>query len=272
MYQCVIILNREYKRVSKKFKYYTKYKKLLPINPQHNDVYLVGYPKSGITWLSYLLGNINLIKSNLQQRMTYYNHHQYIPDIHVSRKIKKKILPFPGFRMIKSHSAYNPFYDFVILLIRNPFDVIVSYYYFMKSLNLFQGDLMSFIKDNKYGIDAWVTHLSSWIDKPTDAQRLYLLRYEDLKANTFDEVKQLYKIIGFKIEDKVIEKAIGFCSFERMKKDETFYRARNPNYNLNFIRKGKSNEFSSEMNKEMINYISERCGSYLERFYSDLQI
>lgn len=272
MHQYKRLLNKIYQHAIKKINYYKKDRFSLPLNPQHDDVYLVEFPKSGVTWLSFLIGNINLIKSDSQQRMTYYNHHQYIPDIHVSRQLKPNLLPFPGFRVIKSHSEYNPMYSFVILLIRNPFDVMISYYHFTKSLNQFNGSLMEFIKDDKFGIDAWMNHLSSWINRPIDSQRLFLLRYEDLKCDTMNELKQLYGILGFSLDDEVIEESIKRCQFEEMKKDESFYKSRNPYYNINFMRKGKSTDFKNEMNKEMIDYICSRSGKYLEKFYSDLKI
>ena len=42
-----------------------KYNKLYPINPKHDDVYIVEFPRSGITWLSTLIANVNLLASSL---------------------------------------------------------------------------------------------------------------------------------------------------------------------------------------------------------------
>jgi hypothetical protein len=49
----------------------------------HNDVFLVEFPKSGITWLSFLIAN-SLLK-NHDENVTFYNYHKYIADIHQLR-------------------------------------------------------------------------------------------------------------------------------------------------------------------------------------------
>lgn len=79
-----------------------------PRNPRHDDVYIVELPKSGITWLSTIIANINLLESNEKIKITFYNVHQYIPDIHSSLNINYHPLwSFPKFRFIKSHDTYN---------------------------------------------------------------------------------------------------------------------------------------------------------------------
>jgi hypothetical protein len=92
----------------------------MPYNPAINDLYLVSYPKSGSTWLAFMLGNVNLLMSGVDRSATFFGMHNVIPDIHISRHIPPPSTSFPGFRMIKCHAAYNPNYHKVILLVRNP--------------------------------------------------------------------------------------------------------------------------------------------------------
>ncbi len=106
-------------------------RKTIPINPLHSDLYLVEYPKSGATWLSTILANTALIESGKTERATFVTARKYIPDIHISRDIGELGYTIPSNRIIKSHDLYNSRYCFVIYLVREPFDVMTSYYNFM---------------------------------------------------------------------------------------------------------------------------------------------
>ncbi len=56
-----------------------EYKKTLPNCQRHDDVYLVEFPKSGITWLSTIISNCFLQYSGKKQQATFYNIQQLIP-------------------------------------------------------------------------------------------------------------------------------------------------------------------------------------------------
>jgi hypothetical protein len=43
---------------------------MLPINPAINDLNLVSYPKSGSTWLAFMLGKVNLLMSGIDRWTT----------------------------------------------------------------------------------------------------------------------------------------------------------------------------------------------------------
>ena len=64
-------------RDGKDYLLHLKYKNGLPKNPMHDDIYLVAYPKSGVTWLQHIIGNIELKLADKDEIITYYNHHKY---------------------------------------------------------------------------------------------------------------------------------------------------------------------------------------------------
>ncbi len=245
------------------------YKRYLPANPRHDDVFIVGFPKSGMTWLNFLLANVNVAMSDMDTEITFYNSNQYIPDIHVSRLLSDPILAFPGFRMIKSHASYNPYYNFVIYIIRNPYDVMVSFYHFLKGLNQFDKDFENFIKNEKHGVAKWVEHVESWLAKNTSAQRLHLVRYEDLKKNPADELDKIYKNLGKKIKQEALDYAVEMSSFDTMKKSESFYNMNDPNYSLNFIRTGRI--MGNEIDQDHKEIIRNNTIELLGKFYPELK-
>jgi len=236
----------------------------------HNDVYLVEFPKSGVTWLSFLIGNINLMLSGMDVKMTFFNQHQYIMDIHQIRgnTIREKTASFPPFRFIKSHEKYNKSYFFVIYLIRNPFDVMVSYFIFMGYMG-YKGTFNDFIRDDKYGIDAWKEHLNSWLNTQDDAQSFMLIKYEDLRKNPKKEIEKIYNNLGVSVNEEMYLKAIEYSNFESMKTTEEYYRKFNPRYKMVFVRKGKVNAKEELMSKETFDYIKIQANDILEKFYPE---
>ena len=254
--------------VKKKLKYFS-YKETLPLNPMHDDIYVVEFPKSGITWLQHILGNIELQLAGYKNEfITYYNHHKYLPDIHQIRE--SNINRFLNRTFIKSHSEYNPYYYFVIYLVRNPIDVMISYYNFMLAYG-YKEDFFTFVKNEQYGIKAWKNHINSWMYNKVDAQRIHLIRYEDLVSNTLKTIKNLYINLGVEIGDSIIEMAIEKSNLHNMKKYEDHYKKYNPNARkMNFV--GKEGKIKKEniMKKEVENYIRNMCYVELNMLYPEL--
>jgi len=237
----------------------------------HNDVYLVEFPKSGVTWLSFIVGNINLLLSESKARITFFNLHQYIIDIHQLRGnlVKESLFKVPNFRFVKSHYRYNEQYLFVVYLLRNPFDVMVSYYKFMQYIG-WVSSFEEFVKHPKYGIKAWVAHVESWLDRQDDAQSFVLLRYEDMKKDAKREIKKVYDNLGIDVSDEVYDKAIDYSSFESMKSSEEMFRMSNPRYKMTFVRKGKVNSKDEIMTEQINSYIQNEAKKIINLYYPDL--
>lgn len=241
---------------------------LTPIEQRHDDLYLVSYPKSGNTWLSFLMANIHLKISGLDREVNLFNIYDFIPDIHVSRYLKKDILSFPGHRVIKSHSEFNPLYGKVIYIVRDPRDVMVSLYFFLKSMGSFDESLSMLIRSPLFGISAWCRHVQSWIEKTPASVSIDFVRYEDLKIDTHKVIKRLYKHLGYSIPDNIVVKSIELSSFENMKKLEKFHNyggeMRFPS--LEFIRKGQSGSYKSDLSKEDISFINKIASRWMSIF------
>ena len=249
-----------------------KYYRLYPINPKHDDVYIVEFPKSGVTWLSTLIANVNLSELNKNVQATYYNIHQYIPDIHTSLELNYEPLwSFPKFRFIKSHDEYNKKYNFIIYLIRDPYRVMVSYYLFNKQLGSFNGTFEEFVKNPQYGIKAWLKHTSSWQEKGVSNQKIHLLRYEDLIKQPFEEIKKIYENLGILINDDIIRKSIDLSNISNMKMSEELHKKNNPNYSkFQFVGKGLDS-FEAVISQNSKDYIYEniKLSKIYKSFYID---
>jgi hypothetical protein len=245
----------------------------LPENALHDDVYLVAFPKSGITWLSFLMANVHLKCSGIDGRATFFNAHTLIPDIHINRKLKTKILGFPGFRVIKSHSEYNPYYNRLFYIVRDPKDVMVSYYNFLtKDLGNFNGSISDMVRSNAFGIETWCRHVDGWCTKTSPSQMINYIRYEDLKMDAKSVLDRIYTVIGLKIPDGILDFAVEKASFNSMKRDEDFYSTGNVmlDSDVRFMRKGESGGYKSELTDDDIRHINEKAQKWLKLFkYTD---
>lgn len=245
---------KKIRRVIKKY----KYQKSIPHKSRFDDIYLVSYPKSGNTWVSFLISNVINEYLDLGMEINFNTVRDFIPDIHMSRCIPEYMNSDPFKRIIKSHSSYNPYYQTVFLLVRNPKDVMVSYYNYLVNLKQFDEDLTNFVHNKSYGIENWCLHTTSWLEEVKHSQRLYLLTYEDLKKDTFNILKKLFLIMGFEMDDNLIKKAVEKSDISNMKKIEDYSKGYSFSKfeNFKFVRKGKigeGNKVLSEKDKNLIN-------------------
>ena len=245
-----------------------KYNRFRPNNPRHDDVYIVEFPKSGITWLSTIITNINLLQTGERQFATFFNIDYFVPDIHVSKDIHiTPIWEYPKYRFIKSHDKFNPNYKRVIYLIRNPYNVMNSYYSFAKNYMDFKGSFEEFVKNPHYGIDAWCYHVNSWLTPSNKFIQMHLIRYEDLLDKGIQEILELYENLGLKVHKDNIKKGLNLSNMNNMSKSEELYSLKSPSHVPNFINKSKSNHITAELER----YIQSRLSNnkIYQRYYKN---
>ena len=99
-----------------------------PKSIHNDDTFIVSYPKSGNTWFRFILSN--LLRQSAEENIDFHSACRYVPDIEVHHP-ELEALQRP--RFIKSHCPrLIEAYPRVIYLVRDPRDVYVSYFYYLR--------------------------------------------------------------------------------------------------------------------------------------------
>jgi hypothetical protein len=207
-----------------------------------NDIYLCSFPKSGVTFFSFLFAAARLRFNGIAMKPTMYNIDYLVVDTHKMAGVPTGSVWRDGFGdLYKSH---NPFFAVpnVIYVLRNPIDALRSYHHFRRQLGATDSALQ--FLGGPEGAGAWIRHVRSWLlDNRTATQSIFVTQYEDLLADPRGELRALGAQLGIEFDDATIEFAVEAARIERMRADEDAYARRNPVYaqfNLEFVRKGEA--------------------------------
>lgn len=204
------------------------------INP--DDIFLVSYPKSGNTWLRFVLA---YLKNGTSSTINFHELENIIPDVYVSKDI---IDEQSSGRIIKTHDIFFEGYPRVIYIHRDYRDALISYYHFVLAYKFFNGSFSEFIRSNivlRHG--SWKQHIKAMKKfKQENPDKIFILSYESLLNNFNESVKSLNKFCGFKTEPN-LELLKEKTSFAELKKVENEFGSRfMTNTKQNFVREGKS--------------------------------
>ncbi|PRX09060.1 UNVERIFIED_ORG: sulfotransferase domain-containing protein [Martelella mediterranea] len=186
-----------------------------------DDRFIVGYPKSGNTWVDFIVATIT---ARDVHDVNFTTINSIVADIHSESPIRMSRLPSP--RWLKSHDYYHPSYNKVLLVVRHPYAVAVSFYYYYMKNNRFDESykisefVESWIK-GEWGtsFSTWGAHTESWLDRAQDG-RLMVLRYEDLKKAPEAAVRNISSFFELEISDQRVDETVAWCSAENMAKLE----------------------------------------------------
>jgi hypothetical protein len=187
-----------------------------------DDRLIVSYPRSGNTWLSFLLTTL----AHPGEPTTFVNLEERCPDIyaHSDAFLRSRARP----RLLKSHEAFDPRYRRVVYLVRDPRDVAVSYFRFLVKTRAIDESLRKedFVHGwvrgdwgGEYG--TWGEHVGSWRGAREDtADSFHMLRYEDLHADPVRSLAAVAAFLGIEHSDEACKRALELCRPERMRELE----------------------------------------------------
>lgn len=226
-----------------------------------NDVFLVGYPKSGNTWLQNLVAGLiyGIDTQYLPDQLTQ----ELVPPVK-NRRIFKRFLPFNCF---KSHELPDPSYRRVILLVRDGRDVLPSY----KSMNEKLGkkfSLEQMVKESK-GVYpcGWADFYRKWNQNPYEAE-LMVLKYEDLFDDIINTLKEVCKFLKIDRDESLLKKVSEGNSIINMRSKAKAFGTDHRNWKEGdaFFRKGKVGSFEEDFDGELLDYFVSQSKDVLSYF------
>lgn len=227
-----------------------------------NDTFIVSYPRSGNTWMRFIIGE--LIHKH---EINFQNLEKLVPDIYrcTNRQLKSVQQP----RYIKSHEPYDPRYPKVVYILRDPRDVAISFYNWQIKYNRTTKTFEQFIDDfvtNRTRFSGWGNHVQSWYkNRALIPGGIIFIRYEDMQENPRGQMEELSKFLGCNIANETISGILNHNSFISMQEKEEraadtgmFTGSRQ---DIKFIRRGMigqwKNELSPDQNQRFIDSFDE---------------
>jgi hypothetical protein len=227
-------------------------RRALPKRVYIDDVFLVSYPKSGNTWLRFLIGN-----ALTNNQCNFNNIGNIIPDIYQNWEACNQI---SRPRIMKSHLPYTSKMKRVIYVVRDGRDVAVSYYFHLQKKKKINKNMAfdEYLNDFNRGLinarlGSWNTHVLSWLNQAS-TDRL-VVKYEDLREDTITEFRKILDFIGLQKNNDDISSAITSSDFKRMQALEqeqpsAYHDFANTDSSIRFMRAGKVGGWKEYFSKE----------------------
>lgn len=240
------------------------------IGHRPDDRYIIGYPRSGNTWLRIILTNILVPDANSDP----YIIQSTLPG--VSFKQINRINQFPSPRLIHSHTIYRRDIPTAVYLIRDGRDVLVSYYHYLitrkgRAKDESFSQFFDLYCQGVYG-QQWHENVETWfltgIEKMKD--KILVIHFEDLKKNTEDIVFDVANFLGIPASISDIQDAIEKSKIDRLREiEKSQFGIDIIDPNISFYRSGKSGQwmdmFTPEIEQQFYEFSSYalQLGGYL---------
>jgi hypothetical protein len=235
-----------------------------------NDAFIASYPRSGNTWLRFVLFEI-LVSGN--GGFDEVNH--IIPEVGL-HKPAYFLLPGEG-RLIKTHEPYQKEYRKAIYLVRDGRDVVLSEFAYQKALGWIPDDfdlfLQRFLRGEVNPFTPWHEHVPGFLDSPLAVSPNFLLvKFEEMRRNTEQTVSQVLDFLGVMVDPQVVREAIANNTVQKMQEKEhrdpqLASTAPKPNAGVEsrFIRSGSVGGWRNRLTAEQVRLFEQHGATVLAR-------
>lgn len=244
------------------------------------DGFVISYPKCGRTWLRLMLGRC------LQGE----GHDDYLDSFAITSRdptiptIDFSHDDFPHWKPVEAINKGKKIYagKTVLFLVRDPRDVLVSYYFEYTKRGSkdeandsnFNGTLSDFVRHSIGGLASLVCFYNIWAQNRETPARFQLVTYEDMRAKPESILEECLSFLGLQISSQRIVDAVAYGDFENMRKLEQTdalkdFRLRSGDKNdpESFkVRRGKVSGYMDYLNADDLAYIDR----YLDHELDDL--
>lgn len=246
----------------------TKVRALTHLLPNHqldpNDVFIVGYMKSGTTWFRNLAASVvyGLDSPHIPYSVVW----ELIPNHGPTKPYYKR---YHNPMYFKVHDFPRPQYRRVVFLVRDGRDVVVSLGHHLRNVYQQEVDMMKLAKGRNPRFSAryeWYKHAAAWLNNPYHADMI-TIKFEDLKKAPLPELRRFCQFAGIERDDAALERAIKFASFENMRdrEDRLGMDYRTWPKDKHFVRQGKVGSHKEELPPEVLEFFVSKAGEVLRK-------
>ncbi len=191
---------------------------------RRTDVYLVSFPKCGRTWLRLLLGRTLQAHYQLPATANLVDLHRLaeldprVPCIFATHDDEAQWKTPEEVERDKARYRSKR----VVLLVRDPRDVIVSLYYQRRGRHgRYDGTITDFLDEQVGGFESLLRFYDAWADNLAVPAAVHVVRYEDLHARPEDELRAVLDFVGVRdVPSSVVAEAVAYGSFDNMRRLE----------------------------------------------------
>jgi hypothetical protein len=233
---------------------------LLAINETDpDDVFIVGYAKSGNTWFQNLVAGV--VYGAAPEFCPNTVVQDLVPDVHYKRWYRRYGTP----SFFKSHNLPTPDYRKVVYLLRDGRDVMVSYFRYLNAMDR-SIDFMSLAGDgeSRFPEYKWWEHVRAWRANPFGAE-IITVRYEDLLADGVAQLHRFCEFVGVERSEEFLASIAAGASFSNMRRKELQLAWDNPKLPADkaFVRRGEKGSYKDEMPPEVLTAFLREAGDVL---------
>src|SRR6185503_17383138 len=159
---------------------------------------------------------------------------------------------------IKTHALDSEKYDRAIHVVRNPLDVIESYFFWKRDV---AKKKIEWDDNLRTTVAEWREHTKHWLAAACPVHRI---RYEDLKARPAEELATILRWLGYEVAPKQIEAAVAAGQIENM-------RELNQELGEKFFRRGEVVKSYASFTTEQLAFVQNELREWIDQFgYGDL--
>ncbi|HLC81295.1 MAG TPA: sulfotransferase domain-containing protein [Candidatus Nanoarchaeia archaeon] len=240
------------------------------------DAYIISFPKSGRTWVRMLLAQALSLEFNQKLNLDLYK--MTLGSGLANIKTDPRTGNYRQAGGSKSLGVKRMFKNKkIIFLVRDPKDVLVSYYYEWTRRRdaAYEGKLAQFIRE-EFTLPAITEFMNSWAEEmERRPQDFLLVAYENLHRDPKLELQRMLNFLAISVSESSLTRAVEASSFDRMlqmEKINTFagdhrLQAVNLNDQNSFkMRKGKVGGFKEILTGEDLSYVNSKLAGLNRRF------
>ncbi|XP_037034685.1 sulfotransferase 1C2-like [Bradysia coprophila] len=246
----------------------------LNYKPLDDDIFIVTYPKNGTTWTQQIVillqnnGTLpdDVAKGDMSLRSPFLEYRG-------TESLKQLTRPYSIKTHIEGNShPWNPHAKYIIVL-RNPKDALVSFYYHQTSSphygipDLPFDDFFELFMDGEVECGSYFDWVLSWWQRK-DFDNVMITTYESRMKDPAGDVTQIAKFLDIVYDDDIIKRTVEMSSFGAMRETMNEWKK------SNFLRKGIVGDWrthlNNDQNKRLQNMFHQKFdGTGLETLWND---